>query len=118
MPGGAKNSPYPNYCVGNEDTYAFLTDILTEVADLFPSEYIHIGGDEVERGQWSKCARCQKLKGDLKIEDDAKLQVYFTERIEEILAGMGRRLMGWDEIMEGGTLTPSAGVMVWRGRIW
>lgn len=115
MPGGAKNSPYPNYCVGNEDTYAFLTDILTEVADLFPSEYIHIGGDEVERGQWSKCARCQKLKGDLKIEDDAKLQVYFTERIEEILAGMGRRLMGWDEIMEGGTLTPSAGVMVWRG---
>ncbi|MFM7153379.1 MAG: family 20 glycosylhydrolase [Bacteroidota bacterium] len=115
MPGGAKNSPYPNFCVGNEDTYVFLADILSEIAELFPSEYIHIGGDEVERSQWSRCSKCQKLKGDLKIEDDSKLQVYFTERIEEILAGMGRKLMGWDEIMEGETLTPSAGVMVWRG---
>jgi len=115
MPGGAKNSPYPNYCVGNEDTYVFISDILSEVAELFPSEYIHIGGDEVDRAQWSQCAKCQKLKRDLKIEDDSRLQVYFTERIEEILAGMGRKLMGWDEIMEGETLTPSAGVMVWRG---
>jgi hexosaminidase len=115
MPGGAKNSPYPNYCVGNEDTYVFLSDILSEVADLFPSEYIHIGGDEVDRAQWSQCEKCQKLKKDLGIEEDSRLQVYFTERIEEILAGMGRKLMGWDEIMEGETLTPSAGVMVWRG---
>lgn len=90
MPGGAKNSPYPNFCVGNEDTYEFLGDILSEIAELFPSEYIHIGGDEVERAQWSKCSKCQKLKGDLKIENDSKLQVYFTERIEEILAGMAK----------------------------
>lgn len=115
MPGGAKNCVYPNFCVGNENTYTFLEDILSEIIDLFPSQYIHIGGDEVERSQWEKCSRCQDKKKALGLTDEAQLQVYFTKRIEDFLIKKGRRLMGWDEIMEGGNLTPSAGVMVWRG---
>jgi hexosaminidase len=115
MPGGAKNCPYPNFCVGNEKTYTFLENILTEVMALFPSPYIHIGGDEVERTQWAACPRCQARKSALGLADEAQLQVYFTKRIETFLQGKGRRLMGWDEIMEGGNLTSSAGVMVWRG---
>ena len=115
MPGGAKNCPYPNFCVGNEKTYTFLENILTEVMALFPSEYIHIGGDEVEREQWKSCAKCQARKTELGLADEAQLQVYFTKRIETFLIKNGRRLMGWDEIMEGGDLTASAGVMVWRG---
>ncbi len=115
MPGGAKNCIYPNFCVGNEKTYTFLENILSEVINLFPSSYIHIGGDEVEREQWKNCTRCQERKTALGLADEAQLQVYFTKRIEEFLLKKGRRLMGWDEIMEGGNLTPSAGVMVWRG---
>ncbi len=115
MPGGAKNCPYPNFCVGNEKTYMFLEQVLTEVMALFPSPYIHIGGDEVERSQWASCAKCQARKAALGLENEAQLQVYFTKRIESFLLKKGRRLMGWDEIMEGGDLTPSAGVMVWRG---
>lgn len=115
MPGGAKNCPYPNFCVGNEQTYVFLQDILHEVMDLFPSAYIHIGGDEVERQQWQKCPRCQQHKDSLGLADEAQLQVYFTKRIEDFLLQNGRRLMGWDEIMEGGNLSSTAGVMVWRG---
>lgn len=115
MPGGGKNCPYPNYCVGNPKTLGFLEDILTEVMDLFPSQYIHIGGDEVERDQWEHCPKCQHLKDSLKLRDDAQLQVYFTTEIEKFLNSHGRRLMGWDEIMEGGGLSGTAGVMVWRG---
>ncbi len=115
MPGGAKNCPYPNFCVGNEKTYVFLEQVLTEVMALFPSPYIHIGGDEVERNQWASCDKCQARKTALGLENEAQLQVYFTKRIESFLLKKGRRLMGWDEIMEGGDLTPSAGVMVWRG---
>jgi len=115
MPGGAKNCPYPNFCAGNENTYKFLEDVLTEVMALFPSTYIHIGGDEVERNQWASCDKCQARKTTLGLENEAQLQVYFTKRIETFLIKKGRRLMGWDEIMEGGDLTPSAGVMVWRG---
>ncbi len=115
MPGGAKNCPYPNFCVGNEKTYTFLEDVLSEVMGLFPSAYIHIGGDEVPREQWKSCKRCQERKTALGLSDESQLQVYFTKRIEAFLLKNGRRLMGWDEIMEGGDLTPSAGVMVWRG---
>lgn len=115
MPGGAKNSPYPNFCVGNPATMQFLQDILTEVIDLFPANYIHIGGDEVERAQWKTCKRCQKRKTELGLAGEAQLQVDFTKRIEDFIRSKGRQLMGWDEIMEGGNLTPSAGVMVWRG---
>lgn len=115
MPGGAKNCVYPNFCVGNEKTYTFLENILSEVIKLFPSSYIHIGGDEVEREQWKKCSRCQARKTSLGLADEAQLQVYFTKRIEDFLLKKNRRLLGWDEIMEGGNLTSSAGVMVWRG---
>ncbi len=115
MPGGAKNCPYPNYCVGNDSTIQFLCDILSEVIALFPSAYIHIGGDEVDRAQWQSCSRCQQRKAALGLSDEAQLQVDFTKRIEDFIRSKGRRLMGWDEIMEGGNLTPSAGVMVWRG---
>ncbi len=115
MPGGAKNCPYPNFCVGNEQTYVFLEQVLTEVMALFPSPYIHIGGDEVERNQWASCKKCQAQKTALGLENEAQLQVYFTKRIENFLIKKGRRLMGWDEIMEGDDLTASAGVMVWRG---
>ena len=115
MPGGAKNSPYPNFCVGNEKTYTFLEDVLSEVMDLFPSAYIHIGGDEVEREQWTKCAKCQARKAEQHLENEAQLQVYFTKRIETFIQSKGRKLMGWDEIMEGENLSTSAGVMVWRG---
>lgn len=115
MPGGAKNCPYPNFCVGNEATIGFLQDILTEVMTLFPSKYIHIGGDEVERHQWKTCPKCQARKTALGLADEAQLQVNFTKRIEDFLRSQGRNLMGWDEIMEGGNLSSSAGVMVWRG---
>ena len=115
IPGGAKNCPYPNYCVGNEQTYTFLENVLSEVIELFPSSYIHIGGDEVPREQWKSCTRCQERRMALGLADESQLQVYFTKRIEAFLLQKGRRLMGWDEIMEGGNLTPSAGVMVWRG---
>ncbi len=115
MPGGAKNCPYPNFCLGNPDTYTFLEGVLSEVIALFPSQYIHIGGDEVERDQWRKCGRCQHLKDSLHLDNEAQLQVWFTQLIEDFLLKNGRSLLGWDEIMEGGSLTPSAGVMVWRG---
>lgn len=115
MPGGAKNCPYPNYCIGNPKTIRFLEDVLTEVMNLFPSQYIHIGGDEVERDQWKNCVKCQHLKDSLLLRDEAQLQVYLTSEIEKFLNSHGRRLMGWDEIMEGGGLSETAGVMVWRG---
>lgn len=115
MPGGAKNCVYPNFCVGNEKTYTFLEDILSEVMALFPSTYIHIGGDEVEREQWTKCSKCQALKVAQQLENEAQLQVYFTKRVEQFIQSKGRKLMGWDEIMEGENLSTSAGVMVWRG---
>jgi hexosaminidase len=115
MPGGAKNSPYPNFCVSNPASMDFLKNTLLEVMDLFPSKYIHIGGDEVERSQWRHCKRCQAYMAAEGISDEAALQVNFTQRIETFLRSQGRQLMGWDEIMEGGNLTPDAGVMVWRG---
>lgn len=118
MPGGAKNSPYPNFCVGNDKTMAFLQDILSEVIALFPAQYIHIGGDEVERDQWKRCPRCQKRMATLGFSDESQLQVDFTKRIESFIRSKGRRLMGWDEIMEGDGLPASAGVMVWRGEEW
>ena len=113
--GGAKNCPYPNFCIGNDATLHFLEDILKEVMVLFPSEYIHIGGDEVERDQWARCSKCRHRKDSLGLADEAQLQVWFTKYIEQFLVKNNRRLLGWDEIMEGGNLTASSGVMVWRG---
>lgn len=102
------------YCVGNEKTYAFLEDVLKQVADLFPGPYIHIGGDECPKGRWLRCRVCQaKMKG-LNIKTGNELQSYFVKRMEKFLNSINKRMVGWDEIMEGG-LAPDATVMSWRG---
>ena len=102
------------YCAGNERVYSFLEDVLTEVLDLFPSQIIHIGGDEVPKDRWKECSKCQALIKKEGLKDEDELQSYFVKRIESILNSRGRRLIGWDEILEGG-LPPNAIVMSWRG---
>lgn len=101
-------------CAGNEATYQLVEDILTEVAELFPSEYIHIGADEVEKTNWKKCPKCQKRIKKEKLHDEHELQSYFVHRIEKFLNGKGKRMIGWDEILEGG-MSPTATMMFWRG---
>ena len=108
-------------CVGQEKTFDFLEDILTEVMDVFPSEYIHIGGDEAPKVRWAACPRCQAKIKELKLKDknghtkEQYLQsAYFTKRIQDFLAEHGRKIIGWDEILEG-ELAPGATVMSWRG---
>jgi hexosaminidase len=102
------------YCAGKEETFNFLEDILTEVMDLFPSEYIHIGGDECPKVRWEKCPFCQKRIRQEGLRDENELQSYFIRRIEKFVLSGGRRIIGWDEILEGG-LAPEATVMSWRG---
>ena len=102
------------YCAGKEETFAFLEDILTEVMDLFPSEYIHIGGDEADKTEWRKCPLCQARIKKEGLKDEAELQSYFIRRIESFISASGRKLIGWDEILEGG-LAPGAAVMSWQG---
>jgi len=101
------------YCAGNERVYEFLEDVLSEVMDLFPSEFIHIGGDECPKVRWKECPKCQaKIKAE-GLRDEDELQSYFIRRMEKFLISKGRRLIGWDEILEGG-LSKSATVMAWR----
>lgn len=108
--------PYLNgdFCIGNEQSFAFMEDVLAEVIDLFPSEYIHIGGDEAGKSAWKTCPKCQGLmkKNGMKSVDE--LQSYMIHRAEEFLISKDRKLIGWDEILEGG-LAPEATVMSWRG---
>jgi hexosaminidase len=101
------------YCP-SEKTFNFLEDVLTEVIDLFPSKYIHIGGDEVPKDAWKQSAFCQNLIKQLNLKDENELQSYFTQRIEKFVNSKGRSIIGWDEILEGG-LSPRATVMSWRG---
>jgi hexosaminidase len=101
-------------CVGKESTFEFLNTVFSEIADLFPFEYIHIGGDECYKGFWKKCEECQKRMKDNGLKDENELQSYFIKRLEKMLAEKGKKLMGWDEILEGG-LAPNATVMSWRG---
>ena len=107
-------------CAGNEGTYTFLENILTEVMEMFPAEYIHIGGDEVPKVRWEECPKCQAkikelgIKGDDKHTKEHYLQSYLTARIERFLNDNGRRIIGWDEILEG-ELAPNATVMSWQG---
>lgn len=101
-------------CAGNDLTFEYLDKILTEVATLFPSEYIHIGGDECYKGFWSKCPKCQKRIQDEHLKNTHELQSYFIKRVEKILETKNKKLIGWDEILEGG-LAPNATVMSWRG---
>jgi hexosaminidase len=102
------------YCAGKEETFAFLQDVLSEVIDLFPGKYIHIGGDECPKTRWEKCPLCQKRIKTEGLKDESELQSYFIQRIEKFLVSKGRKLIGWDEILEGG-LAPEATVMSWRG---
>ena len=102
------------FCAGNEEVYAFLEDVLSEVLELFPSQVIHIGGDECPKDRWEKCPRCQAAIEAQGLEDEHALQSYFIRRIETFLNDRGRQLIGWDEILEGG-LAPNAMVMSWRG---
>ena len=107
-------------CVGKEKTMQFLEDVLTEVCELFPAEYVHIGGDECPKVRWEKCPHCQAKIAELGLKDDDRfqaehyLQGYVTSRMEEFLASKGKKLIGWDEILEG-ELAPNATVMSWRG---
>lgn len=102
------------FCAGKDATFAFLEDVLSETMELFPSTYIHVGGDEADKTEWKKCSLCQKRIQDEGLKDEHELQSYFIERIEKFLNSKGRRLIGWDEILEGG-LAPEATVMSWRG---
>ena len=102
------------YCAGKEETFNFLEDVLTEVIALFPGEYIHIGGDECPKDRWKKCPLCQKRIKDEGLKDEKELQSYFIARIEKFLSSKNKKLVGWDEILEGG-IAPEATVMSWRG---
>ena len=102
------------YCAGKEETFVFVQNVLDEILDIFPSEFIHIGGDECPKDSWEKCDACQKRIKDEGLKDEHELQSYFISRIDKYLSSKGRRLIGWDEILEGG-LAPSATVMSWRG---
>jgi hexosaminidase len=101
-------------CPGNERTFDFMGKVFSEVAALFPSQYVHIGGDECFKGFWKNCPKCQRRKAEENLKDENELQSYLIRRVERILAAKGKRLIGWDEILEGG-LAPNAAVMSWRG---
>jgi hexosaminidase len=105
---------YRNLYNVDESTFVFLQDVLDEVMALFPSRFIHVGGDEAVKDQWKASARVQSRMRELGIADEAKLQSWFVQRIEQFLGSRGRRLIGWDEILEGG-IAPQATVMSWRG---
>lgn len=102
------------YCAGKEETFNFLQDVLDEVLEIFPSEFIHIGGDECPKDAWKNCEACQKRIKDEGLKDEHELQSWFITEMDKYLTSKGRRLIGWDEILEGG-LAPAATVMSWRG---
>jgi hexosaminidase len=102
------------YCAGKEETFAFLEGVLDEVTALFPSKYIHIGGDECPKKNWERCPNCQKRIKEEGLADEHELQSYFVTRMEKYLNSKGKQIIGWDEILEGG-LAPNATVMSWRG---
>jgi len=101
-------------CAGNEQVFEFLENVLDEIIELFPGEYIHIGGDECDKQWWRKCPKCQSRIKNEGLKDEDELQSYFIKRIEQYLNLKGRKLIGWDEILEGGLAT-NATVMSWRG---
>ena len=108
------------YCAGNEETFQFFEDVIAEVVPLFESEYFHIGGDEAPKGRWKNCPKCQarikaeNLKANKEHSAEEMLQSYFVQRIEKVLTQHGKKMIGWDEILEGG-LAATATVMSWRG---
>jgi hexosaminidase len=102
------------FCAGKDSTFKFLEDVLDEVMALFPSKYIHVGGDECPKANWKRCPLCQQRIKDEHLKNEEELQSYFIQRIEKYLNSKGRILIGWDEILEGG-LAANAVVMSWRG---
>lgn len=102
-------------CVGNERTFKFLTDVLKEVISVFPSKVIHVGGDEATMLYWKKCPKCIGLYNRMNMTDTTQIQGYIISRIDSFLTANGRRMIGWDEILDGTTLSPQALVMSWRG---
>lgn len=102
------------YCAGKETTFEFLQNVIDEVIEIFPSKYIHIGGDEATKTNWEKCPNCQKRMQDNGLKDTHELQSYFVKRMEQYINSKGKKIIGWDEILEGG-LAPEATVMSWRG---
>ncbi len=102
------------YCPGKDSTFTFLDNILSEVMTLFPSHYIHIGGDEVLKDRWKACPYCQRRIKDEGLKDENELQSYFVKRIDKFVESKGREIIGWDEILQGG-LAPGATVQSWRG---
>ena len=101
-------------CAGNEKTYEMIEGLLDELLDMFPSKIIHVGGDEAPKDRWKECPKCQAKIRSEKLKDEHELQSYFITRVGKYLQSKGRRMLGWDEIMEGG-LAPNAMVMSWRG---
>jgi hexosaminidase len=101
------------YCVGKESTFEFLEDVFEEAAELFPSQYVHIGGDEARYDRWEACPHCQERKKDLGLKSEKELQVYFTKRVQKMLKEHGKTIVGWDEIIEGGLEEKVVG-MVWH----
>ena len=117
--GGRHPEPYRyhgkvNFCPGNDKTFEFLQDVLSEVVELFPAPWLHIGGDECVKDFWKKCPKCQARIKAQGLKDEDELQSYFIKRVENFLLTRNRRLVGWDEILEGG-LAPNATVQSWRG---
>ncbi|QCX39653.1 beta-N-acetylhexosaminidase [Aureibaculum algae] len=102
------------YCAGNDQSFEFLQNIISEVVPLFPYEYVHIGGDEVGKDSWLRCEKCKKRMNDEDLQDGEELQSYFVTRMEKFIYTQGKKLIGWDEILEGG-LPERATVMSWRG---
>ena len=101
------------FCAGNEDTFKFFEDVIDEVLVLFPSEYIHIGGDECTKTRWSKCDKCQARIKEEGLKDEVELQSYFMQRMEKYINNKGRKIIGWEEILEGG-MNPTAAIMPWK----
>ncbi len=114
VPSGALWPITDIYCAGKEKTFQFLEDVLLEVMDIFSSKYIHIGGDEATKTNWETCKHCQKRMNAEGLHDVEELQSYFVKRMEKFINSKGKKLIGWDEILEGG-LAPDATVMSWRG---
>lgn len=113
LPGGLWPNP-DIYCAGKDSTFSFLEDVLSEVIELFPSKYIHVGGDEAVKTEWEKCPDCKKRMKEEGLKDTNELQSYFFRRIEKFLRSKDRILLGWDEILDGG-LPSGATVMSWHG---
>ncbi|MBB1286411.1 family 20 glycosylhydrolase [Flavisolibacter sp. BT320] len=114
MTGGNYKGVSSNLCPGNDSVFTFLQNVYAEVIALFPSQYIHIGGDEVDKTSWKNCPKCQARKKAEGLKNEEELQSYFIRRMEKFIVSKGRKMIGWDEILEGG-LAPEATVMSWRG---